>query len=134
MSRVWKWILGIVIVLILAGAVVWAIDLWEAHSSKAFAFGYAPFGHNAPAWNAPRGFEGGHALWMRDRGYGFFPVFGGLKLLGGFIKLAVFGALLYFAYWLGRRNARIALDPGPAAPAVEPDSTPKRGRKIAKSK
>jgi hypothetical protein len=66
----------------------------------------------------------------RRNGFGHF---GPLVFLGGLVRLAFFGALLYGAYWLGKRNARVTLDPAPVAPPVEPDATPKRGRKVAKS-
>ncbi len=66
----------------------------------------------------------------------FFP-FGGFFLLGGLVKLVLFLGVIYGAYWLGRRNARIALDPKPAervepaSQVVEPAPAPrKRARKV----
>ncbi|HEY6071893.1 MAG TPA: hypothetical protein VIV15_00520, partial [Anaerolineales bacterium] len=56
--------------------------------------------------------------------------FGGLFFLGGLgwlARLAFFGLLLYGAYWLGRRNARVVVDPRTPAtsvPAPEPPSDP----------
>jgi hypothetical protein len=85
-----------------------------------------PFGPQGP-----RVFQGGRGPMMVGRH--FFPFFGGFMLIGGLVKLVFFGALLYFAYWLGKRNARITLDPKPAAPSSGSDSTPKSGRKVAKS-
>ena len=132
MNKVWKWILGIVIVLVVMAAVAGVIYLWQTHPAMAFAPRNVPFGPNHPGWNGPRRFADGYGPMMRHRGFGF-PFLGGFILLGGLVKLAIFGALLYFAYWLGKRNARITLDPKPAAPVNQPDSTPKRGRKIAKN-
>jgi hypothetical protein len=43
------------------------------------------------------------------------PFGGGFALFGGLVRLAFFGLVLYGVYWLGRRNARIALDPKPVA-------------------
>jgi len=63
------------------------------------------------------GFDRVHGPMMRGRGFGhfFFP--------GGLVKLIFFGALLYGAYWLGKRNARVVFDPTTNPPA--PVSTDK---------
>jgi hypothetical protein len=140
MGKVWKWILGIVIVLVVVAALAGLFFLWRSHPAMVFMPRSTPFHGQGfrPGWSRPDGFAGGPGPLPRHR---FLPFFGGLMLIAGLVKLAFFGALLYGAYWLGKRNARLTLDaaPGPrppsrpAAPAVEPDSTPKRGRKVAKS-
>jgi hypothetical protein len=60
---------------------------------------------------------------MHGRGFG---PWGAFSFFGGLVKLAFFGALLYGAYWLGKRNARVVLDSskGPSAPKVEPEAGP----------
>ncbi len=131
MSKVWKWILGIVILLMIVAAVVGVIYVLRTHPAVAFAPRNVPFRPNAPS---------GYGPIMHHRGFGF-PFFGGFRLLGRLVELFIFAGSLYFAYWLGKRNARITLDPSPgsgqrpkpAAPMNESDSTPKRGRKVAKS-
>jgi hypothetical protein len=133
MNKVWKWILGILLALVVVAALAGLVLLWMHHPAL-MAFGpramhpgpsTVPFGSSGP-----RVFQGDHGPQMHGRH--FFPFFGGLLLLAGLVKLAFFGALLYGAYWLGRRNARLVMDPStPAAPAVKPDQAPKSGRKVA---
>ncbi len=138
MSKVWKWILGILIALVIVAAVAGVIFMARSHMAFAFAQrGNAPFSQEArPGWNNQNmpyggyGFRSGpgfgdrgweHGPMMMHRGFGFgFPFFGGFMLIGGLFKLAIFIGLLYFAYWLGKRNARITLDPKPAPASNEP--------------
>jgi hypothetical protein len=113
MSKTWKWILGIVLVLVIIGAM--------------FAIGYMWQTHRGTGWNMPLDREKNGPMehqWnqqipgpegRRMKGGREFAPFGGFFLLGGLVKLALFFGLLYGAYWLGRRNARVALDPKPAA-------------------
>ncbi len=151
MSKTWKWILGIVLVLVLVSAM--------------FAIGYGIQTRMALGWDGVRPFDGAQGrpfdrelqhpmmrgdggwtnqprMWERNDGWshpmvyerGFAP-HGGFFLLGGLMKLALFFGLLYFAYWLGRRNARIALDPAPAASVMDAPAAPEAGpapRKRAK--
>ena len=130
-----KWILGIVIAL----AVIVAIPLgmryligngyiagpmmYTWHRGPGFDFDKPDQFDN---WGGPRGFDG-YRGW-NHHGY-MLGFFGPLAFFGGLLKLAIFAGLLYGAYWLGKRNARIALDPSPAAPAP----APKRGGKAAKN-
>ena len=146
MTTYWKWILGILIVL----AVIVAIPLGVHYLiNNGYISGPMMYTwHRGPAgsafdkpyrfddWEGPRGFDG-YRGWDH---HGYMPgFFGPFAFFGGLLKLVIFGGLLYGAYWLGRRNARIALDPStlpsvagqrpsPAAPA----SAPKRGGKAAK--
>jgi hypothetical protein len=131
MSKTLKWILGIVLVLALVGGMFAIGYFWQSR-----AYGMMPglpgqFERVAPSFGA-RGWQ--HPM-MRDRGGyspmmhgGYYPMAGGFFLLGGFVKFALFLGLLYGAYWLGRRNARIALDPstgsGQSPPPGAPVSSP----------
>jgi hypothetical protein len=55
---------------------------------------------------------------------GDFGFFGPFAFFGGLAKLIFFGALLYGAYWLGTRNARIVMNPAPVASAPTPGASP----------
>lgn len=118
MSKTWKWILGIVLVLVLVGAMFIIGYTWQTHMATNWNM---PFHRD---WNSPMQREWNQQVpdrWnhpmMYDRG---FVPFGGFFLLGGLVKLALFFGLLYGAYWLGRRNARIVMDTAPAAPVNAP--------------
>ncbi|MFZ5903097.1 MAG: hypothetical protein ACOYZ8_06075 [Chloroflexota bacterium] len=132
MSRTWKWILGIVIALVVIGALAAAAYAWHVRTNAFTWDRSAPFDRGWDGFT-PRGEWQHPMLDMRgSRGFplsrhGFVP-FGGFFLLGGLVKLAVFFGLLYGAYWLGRRNARIALDPSTGsgqrpAPAARVDAS-----------
>ena len=119
MSKTWKWILGIVLVLVVLGALGMAGFAWQTHVG--FVTTGVPFNgrefvpqQRGNDWQRyPMMNNNQHYQMMSGRG--FSPFGGGFLLLGGLVKLAFFFGLLYFAYWLGRRNARIALDPKPVA-------------------
>lgn len=126
MSKTWKWILGIVAVLILVSAM--------------FAVGFMWRSHMAGGWDEVRSFDGQWSRPMlrdswdgpRQSGEWIHPMmitrrfspFGGFSIFGGFVKFALFFGALYGAYWLGRRNARIAIDPKPSA-AVDAPAAPR---------
>ncbi len=176
MKTVWKWILGIVIVLVVAGLVVGAVFMWQhrpTFSMRSAPFAYRQYQQNAP--NAPstpnpqnnnqgkptspngtmpnrpmmgRGFGYGRGPMMMGRGFGYSPMMGrggfgyGSMMHRGFgffqfffrlAELAVFGLLLYGAYWLGRRSVTPVIAPVAPAPVSDPDPAPQRGRKVAKS-
>ena len=126
MSKTWKWILGIVLVLALVSAMFAIGFMWQSHMSTGLGR-TMPFEQN---WNSPMqrgdwnqqnpGNQRNHPM-MNSRG---FAPFGGFAVLGGLVRLALFFGLLYGAYWLGRRNARITLDPKPVA-CVEASAAPK---------
>ena len=115
MKNAWKWILGIILVL--------------AIMSIPFVLHYA-FGNNLvrgfdsrvpmmqPFGRDPHGFGPGFRAPMTGRrgGFGFFGPF---MFFGGVLRLVLFGALLYGAYWLGKRNARVVLAPAPAAAPLQ---------------
>jgi hypothetical protein len=144
MSKTWKWILGILLVLVLIGVMFGIGYMWQSHRAIGWAMPFDRDG-NGPMhrqWNQQI-----PGQWDRPMmGRSSFIPFGGFSLLGGLVKLVLFLGLLYGAYWLGRRNARIALDPKPAAqlkastaqvveaspePVVEPAPAPrKRVKKV----
>lgn len=132
MSKTWKWILGIVLVLVLVGAMFAISYTWQTHVAGGWdgvrsfdrAWSRPMMGRGDDGWtNPPR-------MWERNDGWshpmydrGFVP-FGGFFLLGGLVKFALFVGLLYSAYWLGRRNARLTLDPAPAASVMDASAAP----------
>ena len=141
MKNIWKWILRIIIVLALL-AIPFTLHYTLGNNFIRGFDGRFPMmgdgGWNHPGMRDmhrglgnPYSFNQGFGM----HGFGFFSPF---MFLGGLVKLVFFGALLYGAYWLGRRNARLALDPAHVVPMVvpappeEPVPAPKRGRKVAK--
>jgi len=123
MSKTWKWILGILLGLVLI-AVLFSIGfMWQSRYVTGWNM---PFERGwDSSWNSPMQRQWDpqvpgqwvHPMMMDRRG---FSPFGGFFLLGGLLKWVLFFGLLYGAYWLGRRNARLAIDPAPAAPSIEP--------------
>ncbi|MFZ5878146.1 MAG: hypothetical protein ACOY0R_02130 [Chloroflexota bacterium] len=116
MKNIWKWLFGILAVLLVLGLVSAALFMWRSHS-----LAYA----DLRAWDGPmsRGNDGWRDGPMMGRG-SFPPFFGPFLFLGGLSKLVFFGALLYGAYWLGKRNARVVLDAAPSAPEPAPKADP----------
>jgi len=116
MKNMWKWILGIVLVLVVVGSVAAVAFAWRDHVISVSSFRAMPF---APRWDnpMPRDFDGWRHGPMRGPRGGGFGIFNPFMFLGGLVRVAFFGALLYGAYWLGKRNARIVLEPVPVAPS-----------------
>ncbi|MBI5933097.1 MAG: hypothetical protein HY867_05270 [Chloroflexi bacterium] len=135
MNKTLKWILGTLAILVLVGAL--------------FAVGFVWRSHMAGGWDEVRSFDGQwtHPMMRNDwespmqrggwdgprqRGDWNYPMmasrrfspFGGFFLFGGLVKFVLFAGLIYGAYWLGRRNARITLDPKPGA-SVDASAAPK---------
>lgn len=142
MSKTWKWILGILLALVLVAALfsigyMWRTQRvigWEVPANRSWNMPYDRSWNMPmhPQWNQQVPGQWNHPM-MYDRG--FLP-YGGFFALGGLLKWVLFFGLLYGAYWLGRRNARIAVDPKPASPAVEvitpaaePEPTPRKRTK-----
>ena len=125
MKNAWKWILGIVLVLVILAALFFLRSAFETRFTRGFdERGPRVMERGWVHPNLERGFRG--PMGVRGR-FGFFGPF---AFLGGLVKLAFFGALLYGAYWLGRRNARVVLEPVPVrstppAEAAPPSETPK---------
>ncbi len=131
MRTIWKWILGIVLVLIVVSAVAAVAFMWRNHAISVSSFRAMPFDRNGTN-PMPRDFDRLHHGPMMRFGRGGFGLFGPFLFLGGLLKLVFFGALLYGAYWLGRRNARVVLSPSTPRPTpsttetvVEPEAPPK---------
>ena len=119
MSKTWKWILGILVVVLLVAVLFSVGFMWQSHRVVGWNM---PFERSWDSpmprqWNQQVPGQWSHPMMMDQRG---FSPFGGFFLLGGLLKFGVFIGLLYGAYWLGRRNARLAIDPKPAAPSIEP--------------
>lgn len=131
MKSIWKWILGIVLILIVVGVLVTAAFVWRNHMISVSSFRAMPLQPNLNN-PMPRDFDRLHHGPMMRFGRGGFGLFGPFLFLGGLVKLVFFGALLYGAYWLGRRNARVMLSPSTVRPTpsttetvVEPEAPPK---------
>lgn len=143
MRKIWKWVLGIVLVLMLVGALFAIGFAWRTHTFSMASYRDMSHGREgngpmmqpenedweqSPMTYAPGacagvgGRYGGERSRMGGRGFQHFG--GGFSPLGGLVKLAVFIGLLYGAFWLGKRNARIVLDPKPAAPVAEVPAPP----------
>lgn len=124
MRKIWKWILGIVLVLVLVSAMFAIGYMWQTHMATGRGMPFEQY-QNSPmqrgGWNQQVPDNQRNHPMMNRRS---FAPFGGFILLGGLMRLALFFGLLYGAYWLGRRNARIALDPAPAA-RVDAPAAPK---------
>jgi hypothetical protein len=117
MSKIWKWILGIVLVLVLVSAMFAIGFMWRSHVTPELVRtmpmsrdGNVPMQRGQ--WNQQEQYQQFNHPMMNARN---FSPFGGFFMLGGLVKLALFFGLVYGAYWLGKRNARIAIDPAPAA-------------------
>jgi hypothetical protein len=119
MKNVWKWIIAILVVMLVLGAVAAVAFMWRSHT-----FAYT----HMSGWDAGpmmRGNDGWNNEWNNGPMMGrrtLTPFFGPFLFLGGLAKLAIFGALLYGAYWLGKRNARVVMS---APPAAVPEPAPK---------
>lgn len=145
MKTFWKWIIGVVIALAVITAAVFGVRYLVSTGAITLPARVAAW-HNNPEmgrnFKGPQGFDGQPGFkGMGDRGPGFNGMgnhgrgfdggrgrgFGPLMFIGGLFRLVFFGALLYGAYWLGKRNARVVYDPAPVAPVITPvDEAPKR--------
>ena len=130
MRTVWKWILGVLLVLVVIGAFAAGAYFWW---NRMEGVSY----RNAPDVPFRQGWQGGPMMRgdgfdRRDggpmmRGFRPFRPFGGIFAMGGgLLRLIVLGALLYGAYWLGRRNARVVMEPRqpqtPEPPPAPPEN------------
>jgi len=130
MNRFWNWTLGILGILIILAMIAIPFVLhyrFGFNMARDFDGRHGPMIQNHHGF----GFDRFQGPMMSGRGFGYGR--GILFLFGGLLKLAFFGALLYGAYWLGKRNARLVVDPAtsPPAPAVEPEVPPEPGHKVA---
>jgi len=138
MKSIWKWILGIVAVLVLCAALGGLGFIFTR--SYGFGLARAPIaaqsgpanGFNGDRWRMPmhRGFIGpggfGH-MGMRG-GYGFTPFGMGFTLLAGFFRLLIPLALIALValggYALGRRSSTRAPAPASVPPPESPAAPP----------
>ena len=124
MKKVWKWILGIVIVLVVVGVLVAAAFAFRGAMNYNFRAGVMP---HERAWNG-HSFEGypggrypmGPGMGMPGgRGYSHFG--GGFLFLGlifrAIIPLGLLALLVYGAYWLGKRKNAPSIVPTTPIPA-----------------
>lgn len=125
MSKIWKWILGIVLALVILAGVGFV-------TANFFGFGRMPFQTGPAYYSHPMmdgyGFGnlapmGGYQNFRHPMmgGLGFYPL-GGFFFLGGllrlFFPLAVLAAVGYFAYRKGKK------DGAAEAIAIVPESGP----------
>jgi hypothetical protein len=136
MKKVWKWILGIVIVLVVVAVLVGAaFTLRSSFGVERYTLRGDPqlqtrndqnfgpmMGHG---WNL-RGPMMGRGITRFGGGMMFF---GGLMMLG---PLVVLGLLIYGAYWLGKRKVTpvAVVTPAPVAPATPLRTCPKCGYSV----
>ncbi len=148
MKKLWKWVLGIFIVIVIIAALV-AVP-FGLHKFMIARSGFNTQAQAQQGWNyngpmergdfhgndgqqydAPRGFDqrGGPMMGagrFNNRGFGAFGF--GLMFLGGLLRLiplALFGLLLYGVYRLGKRDglrSAPAVIPAPAVVQSAPKS------------
>jgi len=121
MKKVWKCILGILIVSVVL-AVLFALA-FMFHNGFGRSIGFREFPQSR-VWNGPMmgGGDGWHRPGMGVRG--FMPFGLGFAFLGGLIPLALLGLLVYGAYRFGNKRANIAMAvPAAPAPALTPTHT-----------
>ncbi len=128
MKNIWKWVLGIVIVLVLGGALFAAgfmmhnftlanhpLQAWGGH--RLISPGLRGFGGERIMGGAR--FPGYYGM-MRPIGFGFRP----FVLLLGLIPWLIFGALLYGVYQLGKHSVKSnTASATPVQSSVIPENT-----------
>jgi hypothetical protein len=157
MTKTWKWILGILAVLVVLGLVACAVFVWRNNALTSFAYRFDQRQPNAPSVNgtpvAPgnqqgqtmpygfrqdRGFGYGYERrgpmmgpMMGGRGFGHGMPFGmGFFLLGGILHLLIpLGLLALVAFLFYQLGKRAGLSTAAAAPQAPPPAP----RKVAKS-
>lgn len=149
MSRIWKWILGILGVLIIVGLIAGAVFMWRNHGvfagGRAFEFSGPDRQWGGQMPGAPNGTEGyrryhmqgwGGRMPMMGDGYGYAPhAYGpmgrGFMFFGGLfhllVPLGVLALVAYIFYQMGKRAG--AASASASLPDVE--SLPRR--RVARS-
>ncbi|HBG73833.1 MAG: hypothetical protein A2X25_01015 [Chloroflexi bacterium GWB2_49_20] len=111
MSKIWKWVLGIVLVLVIIAVLV-SIPLrmggflrgGVASHGLVQSDGWNGFDQRSPMMGGGYGFDGYHPM-MGGRWFAF-PMLGfGLLFLRGLIPLALLGLLVYGAFRLGKHRS-----------------------------
>jgi hypothetical protein len=155
-----KWILGILAVLVIIGAMLVAVFVWWNHAplgiSRRFVQAQpnatpvpngqpAPNGQNGPT--TPYGFQGDHRFYFQGRGFnrpmmggrvfgrmgGFAPFGFGLFLVGGLLRLIIpLAVLALVALLFYQLGKRAGASAGGSTPPSSNLPTPPPGRKVAK--
>jgi len=129
MKAIWKWVIGIVVVLVVIAGLAAAAFFWHG-GLAGVSYRGMPLERG---WYSGPMMRGDDFNWRNTpmmpmmrvgRGFGLF---GGFFFLGGLLRLVLFGALLYGAYWLGRRNARVVVEPRPTAATPAAVESPSSG-------
>lgn len=149
MKKIWKWVLGILLVVVVVGALVAVPFVMRSYM---LANTTSNAGQTVPAWNGGPMMGGNQGGWQHpqvpgyngqfdnrsgrrggfERDFGSFNRFSpfgfGFMFLGGLLRLiplALFGLLLYGVYWLGRRSGlRTAQAPAPLPVQPAPIARP----------
>lgn len=125
MKNIWKWILGILVIVLVVGAVLAVPFIWR----NAVGSNFGP-GFDRQAWRMPmhdfdgRGFDRFGPMMGGRGGYsGFSPLFAGFMLLGGLLRLLVplgiVALVAWFAYQQGKKAGMKSSAPAAPAPASE---------------
>lgn len=136
MKNIWKWIFGIVLVVVVVGGLVALVFVFRNTIPANLTLRAMP---NLRGWHAPMPGEWGRTLPPRigpgmGRGYGFAPqhlpwpfAFGFFFFgaLGRLLPLVVFALLIYGAYRLGKRAQTTPLPVQQPAVAVPTHACPK---------
>jgi hypothetical protein len=152
MSRTWKWILGILAVLVLVGIVVGAVFMRQNHMAWWNPRGFTYSAPGAPGsqqgQTAPNEYDGLRRYHMDDRAwrmpmmraggvqgpYAFGPFGMGFMIFAGLIRLVlplgVLALVAYLFYRMGRRAGVASATTSPSAP--RPDVKPLPARKVAR--
>lgn len=151
MNRIWKWILGILAVLIVVGLVAGAVLMWRNGGMYGTARSFrdldrkGPWAQQAPG--SPDGFEGYRGYHMRGwgghmpmMGYGYRPfAYGpmgpGFMFFGGLfhllLPLGVLALVAYVFYGMGKRAGMSSNSASGSGSLPDVDSLPRR--KVARS-
>ena len=132
MKSIWKWILGIVVVLVVVAGLVGLGFVMYNRMSAVAVQRVVP---NPQTWNGPLNRVPGGRISPRmmpmmgnrgfGRGFGFAPGLIFFGLLGRLIPIALLILLLYIAYRLGKRNQPVSAAAAPAPPAASARLCPK---------
>lgn len=130
MKNIWKWILGILIVLIVVAA--FAALPYLLHTAFGMPYGGPAVaqGFERQAWRMPMHDFDGRSFdrfgpMMGGRGYsGFNPLFAGFMLLGGLLRLVVPLGIVALIAWLAyQQGKKVGMkSTAPAAPAPVSES------------
>jgi len=147
MKAIWKWIIGIAIVLVVVALVVGGVFLLRSHLFNGIARvaqvpnGRGPFNgrqpYNGPNWMMPYGMHGFPMMGGRGFGYGMLPFAGilGFLFFAGLVVLVTLGII-----WAVRRGRQLqpvaapmtmtAAQTPPPAPAVAVHACKKCGQPV----